>query len=630
MFKIFTKLFTSDKRFLIGLILIFAFSFGYGQQTEKVRVGNSPEKSKNEGLFFKGPGGAGSILVPNDDATYGSTPKILVENILAASCMTIGDVRFGYYSRSSGNWNNQFGSSTLDRQLGYFNDGSAQNFPIEEGLLLSTGKIKNAMGPSSSGSYSDQMNSLASDPDLALITGRNMYDAAVLEINFTPVGTKIEFQFVFASEEYLEYCGTQYEDIFGFFLSGPGIAGGQGYQHNAVNLAKLPNGSPITINTIHPYVASNVNGNPVAAQNPAYYANNNINVSTEFDGGTVVLTAVYNGLVSGSEYKMKMAIADASDQRWDAGVFLKAKSFTSNALVVTNPTPVCFGATVDITAPAITTGSTLPGPYTYWIDENATVPFATPTVATAGTYYIKAADTNSGCEVIQPVTVTVYDKPLVDNPSDVTVCDSYTLPGLTNGSYYANSGGQNPISVGTVITSTQTIYVYAETGTIPNCTSENSFLVTINTAPIVDAGTYGPLCDNVNAITLTGTPTNSNGSWSGTGITDNGDGTASFNPTGLSGSITVTYDYTDGNSCSNSDTATIEVNTAPTVDAGTYGPLCNNVSAIALTGTPTNSNGSWSGTGITDNGDGTASFNPTGLSGSITVTYDYTDGNSCS
>ncbi|KJJ37253.1 beta strand repeat-containing protein, partial [Aequorivita vladivostokensis] len=163
-----------------------------------------------------------------------------------------------------------------------------------------------------------------------------------------------------------------------------------------------------------------------------------------------------------------------------------------------------------------------------------------------------------------------------------------------------------------------------------SCSNSDTANILVNTAPTVDAGNYGPLCDNVSPITLTGTPTNSNGTWSGTGVTNNGDGTATFNPAGLSGSITVTYSYTDGNSCSNSDTANILVNTAPTVDAGNYGPLCDNVSPITLTGTPTNSNGTWSGTGVTNNGDGTATFNPAGLSGSITVTYSYTDGNSCS
>ncbi len=36
-------------------------------------------------------------------------------------------------------------------------------------------------------------------------------------------------------------------------------------------------------------------------------------------------------------------------------------------------------------------------------------------------------------------------------------------------------------------TSTQTIYVYAETGTSANCFTENSFTVTINDTPLADA-----------------------------------------------------------------------------------------------------------------------------------------------
>ncbi|MCG2432070.1 choice-of-anchor L domain-containing protein, partial [Aequorivita xiaoshiensis] len=438
MIKIITNLFTSDKRFLIGLFLILSFSFSYGQEVIKPRVGSSPDKSiLIKGGQQEGPGTGNSIEVPNDDATYGSTPKQLVENILATSCMSIGNVRFGYYQKNGNNWtwNNQFGGSTLDRQLGYFNEGNAVNFGIEEGLLLSTGKIKNARGPSVSDGFSDEMNSNASDPDLALITEHTMYDAAVLEIDFTPVGTKIEFQFIFASDEYLEYCGTVYEDAFGFFLSGPGIAGGEGYQHDAVNLALVPGTSDeITINTIHPYVASNVNGNSVAAKNQAYYANNNINVSTEFDGGTVVMTAEYSGLTSGQQYKMKMAIADASDQQWDAGVFLKARSFTSNALVVNDPEPLCLGVTTaDITAPAITAGSTISGPYTYWQDEAATIAFTTPTVAPVGTYYIKAVDNDSGCEIIKPVTVSNSD-----------LDSSYTKQNIT---CFGDSNGSIDLSV---------------------------------------------------------------------------------------------------------------------------------------------------------------------------------------
>ena len=44
--------------------------------------------------------------------------------------------------------------------------------------------------------------------------------------------------------------------------------------------------------------------------------------------------------------------------------------------------------------------------YTYWTNSSATTSYATPTAATAGTYYIKGT-TSQGCYDIKPVTVTV-------------------------------------------------------------------------------------------------------------------------------------------------------------------------------------------------------------------------------
>ena len=159
--------------------------------------------------------------------------------------------------------------------------------------------------------------------------------------------------------------------------------------------------------------------------------------------------------------------------------------------------------------------------------------------------------------------------------------------------------------------------------------SGQSVNVIINDLPVIGAGgPYGPLCDNENAIVLTGSPENSGGSWSGSGVSDNGDGTALFNPSGLDGNISVTYSYTDPTTmCTNTPAATdIQVNVAPNITTGgTYGPICENDSPITLTGTPTNGGGSWTGMGVTDNGNGTASFNPSGLAGNINVTYNYTD-----
>jgi gliding motility-associated-like protein len=145
----------------------------------------------------------------------------------------------------------------------------------------------------------------------------------------------------------------------------------------------------------------------------------------------------------------------------------------------------------------------------------------------------------------------------------------------------------------------------------PVCTSTESVTVTVNSNPVVSAGTYPAPCVDAADITLAGTP--AGGTFSGTGVTGN-----NFDPT--SGTQTITYNYTDGNGCSNSNTATIIVNTLPTVSAGIYPAFCASVVSVPLSGTP--AGGTFSGTGVSSN-----SFNP--AFGTSTVSYVYTDVNGC-
>ncbi|WP_033032581.1 hypothetical protein, partial [Pseudoalteromonas fuliginea] len=85
--------------------------------------------------------------------------------------------------------------------------------------------------------------------------------------------------------------------------------------------------------------------------------------------------------------------------------------------------------------------------------------------------------------------VTTIPVPVADVLTDVTACDSYTLEPLTVGNYFTEAGGAGTaLAAGEVITSTQTIHIYAETGTTPNCTDESSFVVTITPNPAFDLG----------------------------------------------------------------------------------------------------------------------------------------------
>ncbi|UJH89796.1 hypothetical protein LZ575_12255 [Antarcticibacterium sp. 1MA-6-2] len=59
--------------------------------------------------------------------------------------------------------------------------------------------------------------------------------------------------------------------------------------------------------------------------------------------------------------------------------------------------------------------------------------------------------------------VDINDSPEADELEDVTACDNYTLPSLSAGNQYwtATGGTGTQLSVGDVISTDQTIYIYA-------------------------------------------------------------------------------------------------------------------------------------------------------------------------
>jgi hypothetical protein len=215
---------------------------------------------------------------------------------------------------------------------GTFSNG-ASNIGIGSGMVMSTGSVSILAGPNSSNSTNGGFNVLASDPDLrTLIPTYDLYDANVIEFDFTPTANTVTFDFLFGSEEYCEYVGTQFNDVFGFFVTGPGISG-------VANLAVIPN-------TTTPVTTNNVNH----VLNSQYYFNNNYNViscglavtdpvifqEAELDGWTTPLQAKLS-VQPCQTYHIKLAIADVSDWLFDSAVFLKANSFNAGGQVSASP-----------------------------------------------------------------------------------------------------------------------------------------------------------------------------------------------------------------------------------------------------------------------------------------------------
>lgn len=187
-------------------------------------------------------------------------------------------------------------------------------FGFTSGIVLSSGSIGFIEGPNSSSGASAN-NGLTGDDDLtALIPGYTTYDATVLEFDFECQYLQyISFQYVFASEEYNEYVGSSFNDVFGFFVNG-------------VNIAVIPE-------TTTPVSVNNLNCGKPYGTGDAYcslFKNNDLFdggaiYDTEADGFTVVMTAT-TAIKPGVNH-IKLAIADAGDHILDSHVLIKAESF---------------------------------------------------------------------------------------------------------------------------------------------------------------------------------------------------------------------------------------------------------------------------------------------------------------
>jgi gliding motility-associated-like protein len=237
--------------------------------------------------------------------------------------------------------------------VGFFDDGTA-NIGIDRGIIMTTGRATNAQGTGAT--FSNNLTNASwqtatgvdSDADLGAISNNpasTVNDGAFYIIDFIPTFDTLTFTYIFGSEEYLEYVGSDFNDVFGFFISGPGITGP--YSNSSKNIALIPNtNTPVAINNVN-------NGT-----NSTWYVNNPVgtNNTIQYDGRTKALTAT--AIVQPCQpYKIKLKISDISDASLDSGVFLAAGSFKTKGLsfnldIVSKDSTIvegCANATLNLT-----------------------------------------------------------------------------------------------------------------------------------------------------------------------------------------------------------------------------------------------------------------------------------------
>lgn len=242
----------------------------------------------------------------------GASPTSLVQNVLLGTGVTVSNITYN-------------GSPSAISEF----TGTGTNLGLASGIVMTTGTTFNngagPQGPNNASSSGVDNNFGGSNLLSGIIGGTQTFNSAILEFDFVPYSDTVRFRYVFGSEEYPEFAPpvtSTYNDVFGFFISGPGIVGLQ-------NIAKLTNGAVVSINNVNPVTNSsfyndNGDGNSAPQNGSPFYI--------QYDGFTDVLEAV-SRVQCGQTYHLIMAIADVGDGIYDSGIFLEANSLSSKTPV---------------------------------------------------------------------------------------------------------------------------------------------------------------------------------------------------------------------------------------------------------------------------------------------------------
>ena len=345
-----------------------------------------------------------SQIILDNNSPYDS-PQWLIDNILLGSGVTASNHQY-------------FGDSA---QIGWF-DATNTSLGIDEGIILATGEYK-LLDPN----YVPQfliLPNVTTDPDLLNVansvpsligqtfTVSSINDVAKLEFDFVPKSDTIKFRYVFGSQEYFGWENTQYNDVFGFFLSGPGIIGPYSspafHPNGSINLAIVPNSNPPL-----PITVSSVNS--VGPMNPQYFIDNSTSLDTisDVNGYTTVFTATAV-VQCGETYHIRLSIADGSDGSLNSYVWLEAGSFNSPSLNVqnnlgidSNQIEIACNTEITLTADA-GIGSTY-----QWYDSTGNIVSNTSSITVgAGMYWVSAI--SAGCNVDSDTIFITSSSPSFD------------------------------------------------------------------------------------------------------------------------------------------------------------------------------------------------------------------------
>ena len=305
--------------------------------------------------------------------------------------------------------------------IGYF-ESNGSSWPFENGLIMTSGDVANAVGPES-GVISDGDYNWPGDADLeAYIPGLNAGDtnnASILEFNFVPVSNNISFDFIFAAEEYGTFQCT-FTDAFAFLLTDS--------SGNTTNLAIVPGTTdPISVLTVRDGQYNDSCESVNEEWFADYYGPGGLpplTSPTNFLGHTEVMTAQSN-VTPNELYTIKLVVADDGDTLYDSAVFIDGGSFDIGQLdlgediLVSSGNALCEGQEIVLDAGALPNNSAIE-----WFMDGSLIENANDvTLVVTETAFYSATITvdNTDCSYSDDILVEFFQSPVIVPVNDYVI-----------------------------------------------------------------------------------------------------------------------------------------------------------------------------------------------------------------
>jgi outer membrane protein OmpA-like peptidoglycan-associated protein len=227
-----------------------------------------------------------------------------------------------------------FDSVPNPQQGGQFSGyGSLFGDTFDSGVILSTGDVESVVGSNDTSDTSKSwFRSRVDDPDL----GNGLYDVVKFSFDVIPENDVLIIDFIFGSEEYLEYVGDSYNDLARVLVNGN-------------NCALTPAGDEVRINNIHsldlpaPQGGNDYPNNADGVSNSGIYVDNtNGEINTEMDGFTRRLSCRVP-VTPGQSVNVITGLADVSDASYDTWIFFRADSIRSEPISDYGDAPDSYG-----------------------------------------------------------------------------------------------------------------------------------------------------------------------------------------------------------------------------------------------------------------------------------------------